>query len=421
MLTSARFGESLRTATARLPRPFWFICAGILVTRAGSFVLPFLALYLTQALHLPLSRAGLVIALYGAGGAVAGPLGGFLADHIGRRATMLMALGLGGLGMIGLGMAHRLELLAPGIFFVALVTEMYRPAMQAAVADLVAPADRVRAFGWVYWVINIGFAIGVTLGGVVASRSFAWLFVGDGITTLVFAMLIGLGVPETRPAAAARSHDAPPAHPLAGFLAPYRDGHFVFFLALCFLFAIVFLQNATTFPLDMTAHGVSKATFGQVLALNGAMIAMVQPFLGPLLARHDRSRSLAAGSVLVGLGFGLNAVARTVPLYVLGVITWTLGEMGVLPVANAVVADFAPLELRGRYQGAFGLSFGLAVCVAPPMGMLVLERFGSRALWAGCLAVGLAVATGHLALSRALAGARRAHLAAAPPPDVISS
>src|SRR5262249_8223647 len=166
------------------------------------------------------------------------------------------------------------------------------------------------------------------------------------------------GVTEPRSLTGSRPHGAPRGHPLSEFFAPYRDGHFVFFLCLCFLFAIVFLQNATTFPLDMTAHGISKATFGKVLALNGAIIALVQPLLGPFLAGRDRSRSLAAGSALVGLGFGLNALARTVPLYVLGVVTWTVGEMGVLPVANTVVADLAPLELRGRYQGAFGLSFG---------------------------------------------------------------
>src|SRR5438093_104938 len=163
--------DRLRSATARLPRSFWVLWAGTLVTRIGSFVLPFLALYLTEALHLSLSQAGLVIALYGAGGAVAGPLGGYLADRFGRRVTMVLALGLGGVGMIALGLVHRVEHLAPAVFLVALVSEMYRPAMQAAVADLVAPSDRVRAFGLVYWVINVGFAIGLTLGGIVASRS----------------------------------------------------------------------------------------------------------------------------------------------------------------------------------------------------------------------------------------------------------
>jgi MFS family permease len=413
MALTARVRDALRATTTGLSRPFWFVCAGVFVTRAGSFVLPFLALYLTQALHLSLARAGLVISLYGAGGAAAGPIGGFLADRLGRRITMVTALALGGTGMIGLSLAHRVEVLAPAIFFVALVSEMYRPAMQAAVADLVDVSDRVRAFGLIYWVINVGFAIGLTLGGLIASRSFFWLFVGDGLTTLIFASLIWAGVPETRPPSARRTGARPGGNPLAEFFAPYRDLHFACFLGLSFCFALVFMQNATTFPVDMTAHGISKAAFGRALALNGVIIVLAQPFLGPFLARHNHSHSMAAGASLVGLGFGLNALARTVPLYTLGVIIWTVGEMGVLPVANTVVADLAPVELRGRYQGAYGLSFGLAVCAAPALGMYVLDRFGSVALWSGCLVLGLAITAGHVALSRTLSRTRRARMTSA--------
>src|SRR5438477_2527989 len=209
MFVPARVRDGLTAAVGGMPRPFWFLWAGMLVTRAGNFVIPFLALYLTQELHLSLRQAGLAIGLYGAGGTLANVAGGYFADHLGRRVTLVAALGLGGLGMIALGAVHPLELLLPGIFLVALVTEMYRPAMQAAVADLVAPQDRVRAFGLVYWVINVGFAIGLTLGGLLAQRSFAWLFIGDGATTLVFALLIALGVPETRPARTAHpAHEA---------------------------------------------------------------------------------------------------------------------------------------------------------------------------------------------------------------------
>jgi MFS family permease len=300
--------------------------------------------------------------------------------------------------------------LLPGILLVALVTEMYRPAMQAAVVDLVAPADRLRAFGLVYWVINVGFAAGITLGGVLATRSFFWLFVGDGVTTLLFAALIGLGVSETRPARAPQPAHAPRTRAWAEFFAPYRDRYFLLFLALSFLFVLVFVQNATTMPVDMVAHGISKATYGRVLALNGILIVLVQPFLGPVLERRSRARVMALGSVLVGLGFGLNAVARTAPLYALGVLIWTVGEMGVLPVANAHVADLSPGELRGRYQGAYGFSFALAVCVAPALGMAVMSAWGSAALWAGCLGVGLLVAAGHLALARARARGRAARL-----------
>ena len=410
MFLSERIVEALRASGAGLPRPFWFLCVGTFITRLGSFVLPFLAIYLTQSLGLSMSEAGLVIALYGAGAAVAGPLGGFLADRFGRRSTMLLALVVGGSSMIALGSVHQVEWIAVTIFFVALMTEMYRPAMQAAVADLVPAGDRVRAFGLVYWVINVGFACGLTIGGFLASKSFHWLFIGDGATTLLYAALIAFGVPETRPRSAPRAANAPSPHGWSEFFAPYRDRHFLAFLVLSFLFALIFMQNATTFALDMMAHGVTRAQYGQILALNGVVIVLVQPFLGPMLAARDRSQTLALGAALVGVGFGLNAIAHTVPMYVLGVIIWTIGEMGVLPVAGALVADLAPTALRGRYQGGYSLAFGLAVCVAPALGLFVLEHAGSVALWLGCLVTGLGIAAGHLLLARTLARVRRARI-----------
>src|SRR5689334_8530098 len=136
--------QRLRSSTAGLPRPFWALFAGMFINRCGGFVLPFLSLYLTQARHLPPAQAGMVVSLYGLGVLFAGPVGGFLADHVGRRATLVLALAGGGATMIALGFVQRLEILAPAIFVVAVVTDMYRPAMLAAVGDMVPAAGRVR-------------------------------------------------------------------------------------------------------------------------------------------------------------------------------------------------------------------------------------------------------------------------------------
>jgi MFS family permease len=163
----------------------------------------------------------------------------------------------------------------------------------------------------------------------------------------------------------------------------------------------------------MAAHGIGTATFGVILALNGVLIVLLQPFLAPLLTRRNRSRTIAASCVLVGLGFGANALARTAPFYALGVIVWTVGEIGSLPVANALVADIAPPRLRGRYQGAYGLAFGLAVCAAPALGTFVLQRMGAVRLWSGCLVLALAIAAGHMALAPSLTRLRARRLAAA--------
>lgn len=412
MSAARNLRQNLRSLTGGLPRPFWVLWLGTFVNRSGGFVLPFMTLYLTQVRHFSFAQAGIVVSLYGAGVTIAGPLGGYLADHVGRRFTMMLALGLGGVGMIATGFAERIEVIALAIFGVALVTEMYRPGMQAAVADLVPVGDRVRAFGLMYWVINLGVSVGLTLGGVLAGISYRWLFVGDGITTLLFALVVWFGVPETRPARAPLAEGQRERSQWSGFIAPYRDRPFMLFLGLSFLVALVFMQNASTLPLEMAANGLGTLTYGVIIAVNGVLIVLLQPFMGPFLARRDRSRTLALFSLLVGLGFGINALAHTAPIYALGVVVWTVGEIGVLPVAFSLVADLSPVDLRGRYQGAYGLSFGLAVCAAPVLGTLVLQRLGPVWLWGGCLLLGLVTAAGHLALAPAIRRMRAERLSA---------
>ena len=406
----------VRAVGAGLPRTYWVLWCGMLVNRAGCFVLPFLAVYLTQGRGFAPATAGAVASLYGAGASVASALGGYLADHVGRRATMAGALLLGGLGMIALGFARSLWVIAPATFLVALLGECYRPAMQAAVADLVAPNDRVRAFGILYWVINLGFSIGLVLGGVLASRSFLLLFIGDGLTSIAFALIVLRAVPETRPAPphpGAAAHGAHAARPgfAAGFLAPYRDRPFAAFVALSVLALLVFMQHVAALPIEISSRGVSRAWLGFVLGLNGTVIVLLQPFLAPALGRVNRSRVLTAGACLLGLGFGLNVAATGPALFALGVVVWTVGEICLLPTSNAVVADIALPHMRGRYQGAYGLSFGLAGFGAPLIGTAVLQRFGSRALWLGCLAAGLLVAAGHAALGPRLTRLREERLA----------
>jgi MFS family permease len=396
-----------------LPPTFWVLCAGTFINRAGSFVVPFLAVYLTRERGLPVATAGLVAAIWGAGAAVASPLGGWLADHVGRRVTLVSALALGGIGMIALGFARELPQLTVGTFLVALVGECYRPAMQAAVSDLVAPVHRVRAFGLLYWVINLGFSVGLLLGGALATRSFLWLFLGDGLASLAYAGIGWWFVPETRPHAPATAGEPPVRGFVRGFLAPYRDRPFLAFVVLSVLILLIFMQHIAAFPVEMAARGLPTAWLGFVLALNGIVIVLVQPFLAPWLTRFDHSRTLAAGAVLVGLGFGINAFAAGPLGFSLGVVVWTLGEILVLPIGNALVADVALPGMRGRYQGAYGLSFGVAGFLAPLLGTLVLQRWGSAALWLGCLALGLAVAAGQLALAPRLRRLRDARVAEA--------
>jgi MFS family permease len=148
----------------------------------------------------------------------------------------------------------------------------------------------------------------------------------------------------------------------------------------------------------MRAHGLDPSTFGKVVAVNGILIVALQPLAMSWLDRFPRSRVLAASGILTGLGFGLNAVWHTAPLYAVAVAIWTLGEIANSPVASAIVADLAPPDKRGRYQGAYSMAWGLSTFVGPSVGSLVLGTAGSTTLWTLSFGVGIVIAMGQLAL-----------------------
>lgn len=117
---------------------------------------------------------------------------------------------------------------------------------------------------------------------------------------------------------------------------------------------------------------------------------MLQPLLLGLLEGRRRGRLLLLAMCLQGAGFGLHGLAGTAPQHAGAVVVWTVGEVLQAGLLGAVVAGLAPRHLRGRYMGAFGVSFGIAGAVAPLAGTQVLQRAGQGALWSACLVASLA-------------------------------
>ncbi|HMG24091.1 MAG TPA: MFS transporter [Kofleriaceae bacterium] len=412
--------EVVATSSRRALSPvFWVLFWGTLINRTANFVAVFLALHLTRDLGVSRATAGWIVGCWGIGSWLASPVAGVLSDRVGRRTTMLLGLGLGGLTVLGIAIATDVRLLFALSFAAGATQQLYHPAANAAVADVVPPEDRPRAFGLIYWAVNLGLTIGFALGGVVPDRYLPELFVVDAATTFVALALTAWRVPETRPAAA--RHDPV----LAGLVRVATDRTFASFAALQLLALIVFTQFQLALPLDMALHGHGSRAFAWLMAFNCAGVVALQPWLAPRLARFDRSRMLAISALLFGAGYGLNAVVPELghalgalgagsehgwgfALYLAGAALWTVGEVVGFPVASALLADLSPIALRGRYQGAYAMVWGLSMGVSPILGGQAMDRLGAPALWGLCLVAALAVAAGHLATGPA----RRQRLAA---------
>ncbi len=272
---------------------------------------------------------------------------------------------------------------------------MYRPAVSAAVADLIKSEDRVRAYGMLYWAINLGFAIATAVAGIFAGfGGYRYLFYLDALTSVIFAGVIWRWIPESRP-------ERSTSQERVRFSVPFRDPLLIGFASLSLLIVLMFFQIHVTLPSDMRNHGVSATAFGLILALNGVLIVVLQPFIAPLIQGWRPSYMLAVSALLTGLGFGIYGFAGGVAVYVIGMTVMTLGEIIGNPFVMSTVAKLAPPSLRGSYQGAFQMmSWGLASLVGPTIGSWVYGGFGARVLWAGCVGAGVLGMAGHLVFTR---------------------
>ena len=383
-----------RQATGGLPRQFWFLWIGTLINRLGSFVVIFLAIYLTGERHFSQSQAGLVIGLYGVGGAIGTTVGGVLADRWGRRPTMLTAQFAAAGSMLTLGFAYAYWQILAVTFALGVVTEAVRPAFSAMMVDIVPDHDRVRAYSLNYWAINLGFALSAVGAGLAAKAGYLTLFVVDAGSTLITALISLVFLAETRPVTGSPADGA--RRQRGGLLTALRDRTFAIYLVISLGTVIVMMQHMSTLPIAMTADGLSAATYGWVIAVNGVLIVLGQLFVPRLIEGFDRSRVLALAALIMGVGFGLVAFAGTAWFFALTVVIWTVGEMLQSPSNAATVAALSPAPLRGRYQGLNSLNWSAGTALAPVVGGFTQQHLGDAALWLGCFVLCALVAVGHL-------------------------
>ncbi|MFF6997417.1 MDR family MFS transporter [Streptomyces sp. NPDC008313] len=396
-MSLATMRRATRETVSGLPRAFWWLWTSTLINRLGAFVATFMALYLTIERGYSASYAGLVASLHGLGGVVSSLGAGVMTDRLGRRPTLLVAQVATALSVALLGFMSDPVAIAAVAFLVGMASNASRPAVQAMMADIVRPEDRVRAFSLNYWAINLGFAVSSVAAGFIAGFSYLAGFLIEAGMTLVCAVVVFAKLPESRPVRTEKESRAEAEVSLRTVL---RDGRYMSVVGLSFLIAVVFQQGSVGLPVAMGTAGFTPADYGMAIAVNGFLIVVLQIPVTRFIQHRDPRRLLVLSALLAGFGFGLTAFAGSVGVFALTVCVWTLAEIVNAPTQTGLVVQLSPTHGRGRYQGMYTLSWSLAALVAPLMSGAVIDRFGAEWLWGMCAAVGTVAALGYGALIR---------------------
>ena len=327
------------------------------------------------------AEAGFGLAGYGAGSLAASVVGGVLADRFGRRNSIVLSMAGSAAAMLALWRADTLGTILALVVVAGFFAELYRPASSALIADLVPAGRRVPAYAAYRLAINAGFAAGPAVGGLMAEESFAYLFVGDAISSLVFGAVALFALP-------AGGRTPRGEEPRFALLRSVRRNHAV--AGVLFAAAVssfVYCQTAVSLPLHVRDAGLSVAVFGALMSVNGLVIVFFELPVTSITHRLPVRPVLAVALVLVGGGFAATGLAEGVVALAATVFVWTLGEMAWGPNASAYVADLAPPGLQGRYQGALGFAYTVALVPAALVGA-ALYGWRPPVLWMLCLALG---------------------------------
>ena len=371
-----------------LPRAVVVLVVGNAVNRMGSYVQIFLMLYLTSIGIHPAS-AGIVLTGFGVG-TVAGVLvGGVVVDRVGPKATIISSTCVSGLLVGSLALTHTYGVLLALATACGFVATLYRPAASWMLAEL-TPASRLVMTTATYRLgLNIGATLAPLIGVFLATRSYKLVFLTDAVTSIAFALLVATQLPSLRPA---RPESGKPGT----YLDVVRDRRFSFFLGAQFLTSFAEVQYLAILPLEVKARGLPIAVYGTIVAINGALVILLELPLTPYVQRLPMRSAVSLGCTAIGVGLALCGLRVGVWILFLGALVWTMGEVVSAPSVSAYPALVGPRALRGRYIGAFSTSQTLGYALGPSAGAALFQYYGAGT-WALCGALGLLAGAGMLA------------------------
>ena len=374
----------------KYPPQFWLMLLGLIISTTGTtMVWPFLTIFASERLSLPMAAVTSLMSINSLSGLTASILAGSLVDRFGRKSVM--AVGLFGTAVAYFGYIYAgfywhfaLLMLASGLF-----NPLYRLGSDAILADMLSPADRVQGYSIFRMARNIGVALGPILGGIALSTNYSIGFIAAAATLTFYGLITLFFLRETL----VRNPDAKP-ETLREQVRVYRQAfsnkifaHMVgafTLMEICaalmwVLLAVYVKQN----------FGIAEATYSWLPTTNALMVVFLQVFITQIIKRYRDTQVMPIGALFYAGAMVIVGFSSQFWGFWLAMAVMTIGELITAPTATTFVANLAPPEQRGRYLGVFGLTWHVAMAIGPFAAGILSDAFGIRSPWFVSALVGL--------------------------------
>ncbi|WP_082140496.1 MFS transporter [Chryseobacterium sp. FH2] len=357
----------------------------MLINRAGSMVLPFLGVYMTDHLHFSIENTGIVLSFFGIGSVLGSWLGGMITDKIGEYKVQYLSLLLS-VPLFCLISVFKTEVGVAGIILTqSIVSETFRPANSVAITKYAKPENITRAFSLNRMAVNLGFSIGPALGGVLSAISYEFLFFSNAFAALLAGLMYIGFFSKRNKLAKIKAKKVKEAIVIRKEDSPYRDSKFLVYCAFCMLFSICFFQLFSTLTIFYkdTAK-LSQQNIGYILGYSGFLIVLLEMGFVQIAEKYfSLAVTMLLGTFICGFSYAMMAFDYSMITLVVSMTLLCIGEIWTLPFMSTITALRSGANNKGAYMGLNGISFSIAFIITPYIGTMLAQKFGFNALWIG--------------------------------------
>ena len=376
--------------TRAYPRQFWLLFWGMLLSTIGSSMIwPFLMIYASERLNLPLTQTASLVTINSTASLIMTFAAGQITDRVGRKMVMVVSLLLNAVVYLFLSHAGTYTQFAILMVMLGASNPLYRVGADAMMADLISPDKRADAYSVLRMSNNAGVAIGPSVGGFLAAASQYLAFYIASAGLFIFGLLILFFAVETLPEED-KQESAKKEERWGGYDRIFRDWPFLtttinitFGLITASLIWVLLPVYATK------VIGIPKQLYGFIPTTNALMVVFLQVLVTQWTKKHSPLRMIALGMSFYAVGVGSVILGNGFWSFWISMVIISIGELIIVPTASTFVANLAPADMRGRYMGIYGLTWSLSIGIGPLLGGFLSDSFGSVATWYGGFVIGV--------------------------------